>query len=214
MRYFLFFFGLAVLAVMLVAGKRGGTSTKPPLELFPDMDRQPKLRPQAPNAFFPDGASSRLPVAGTVARGVPYEDNEINTGKIPGTTNWVADMPIEVTQELMRRGRDRYDIFCAACHGAVGDGRGITSNYGMGATASLHDNRVIHLEDGDIFNTITHGKNLMGAYGSRIAIQDRWAIIAYVRALQRSRLAYLEEVPAEERDPLTNPLPPGAAPQN
>jgi len=213
MRYFLFLFGLTVLAVMLIAGKRGDTTRRPPIELFPDMDRQPKLRPQAGNDFFADGLSSRLPVAGTVARGMPYEENEVTSGKIPGTTNWVATIPLPVTAEMMRRGQERYQIYCSPCHGAVGDGKGITSKYGMGATANLHDNRVVHLEDGDIYNTVTHGKNLMGGYGSRLSVEDRWAVIAYVRALQHSRLAYLEDVPPAQRDQLTNPMPPGAGAQ-
>ena len=210
MRYFLFFFGLVVLAVMLVAGKRGDVSRKPPMELFPDMDRQPKLRPQDQNSFFQNGLSSRLPVAGTVSRGTPFADTPENTGKIPGTTNWVEIMPVPVTHELMARGQNRYDIYCAPCHGRVGDGKGITSKYGMLATANLHDARISKLTDGEIFNTITHGKNLMGSYSGVTSANDRWAIIAYVRALQLSRLAKLEDVPAAERELLTKPLPPGA----
>ena len=214
MRYFLFFFGLAVLAVMLVAGKRGDLSRRPPLELFPDMDRQPKLRPQDRNTFFKDGFSSRLPVAGTVARGTPFADTAENSGKIPGTTNWVEIVPLPVTHELMTRGQTRYNIYCAPCHGRVGDGKGITSKYGMLVTANLHDQRIVAMTAGEIFNTITHGKNLMGAYSGVTSIEDRWAIIAYLRALQLSRLAKLEDVPVEDRERLTNPLPPGAAPQN
>jgi len=214
MRYFFFFFGLAVLAVMLVAGKRGDFSRRPPLELFPDMDRQPKLRPQEPNRFFPDGLSSRLPVAGTLARGAPYRDDPVTTGKIQGTTNWVDTIPVPVTYALMQRGQELFQIHCAVCHGAVGDGKGITSKYGMLVTANLHDPRLIRMSDGEIYNTITYGKNTMAPYGSQVSGPDRWAILTYVRALQRSRLAYLEDVPAEERQKLTNPLPPGAAAQN
>lgn len=213
MRYFLFFFGLTVLVVMLIAGKRGDFSRRPPMELFPDMDRQPKLRPQEPNRFFSDGFSSRLPVAGTVARGWPVEDTPVNTGKIKGTTNWVETIPIPLSYALMQRGQERFQIHCAVCHGAVGDGKGITSKYGMLITANLHDPRLVRMTDGEIFNTITHGKNTMGAYGANTTVPDRWAIVAYVRALQRSRLAYLEDVPVERREKLTSPLPPGAAAQ-
>ena len=88
MRYFLLVFGVTVIAVMVVAGKRGDMSRRPPIELFPDMDRQPKLRPQAANSFFKDGLSSQQPVAGTIARGSAYQDSPENTGKISGTTNW------------------------------------------------------------------------------------------------------------------------------
>lgn len=213
MRYFVLIFGIMVAAVIFVAGKRGDMSRKPPIELFPDMDRMPKLRPQAPNRFFADGLSSRLPVAGTVARGSAFEETPANTGKMTGTTNWVESIPMPVTETLLKRGRDRYTINCAPCHSDVGDGKGITTKYGMIAVANFHDPRLVKIADGEIFNTITYGKNLMGAYGSQVSIADRWAIIAYLRALQRSRLAVLEDVPAELRDKFTKPLPPGPLPK-
>jgi mono/diheme cytochrome c family protein len=98
----------------------------------------------------------------------------------------------------------------------AGDGKGITTKYGMAVIADLHDGRqrkVIQQADGEIFNTITYGKTLMGAYGANVGIEDRWAIIAYVRALQRSRLASLDDVPSDRRAELTKPLPPAAAPK-
>jgi mono/diheme cytochrome c family protein len=126
---------------------------------------------------------------------MPYQDTPINTGRISGTTNWVETNPIELTVERMKRGQQRYNIHCLPCHGASGDGKGITSKYGMVAVANFHDARLVSMTDGEIFNTITHGKNLMGSYGANINIEDRWAVIGYVRALQRSRLATLDEVP-------------------
>jgi mono/diheme cytochrome c family protein len=199
MRYFLTGFFVLVLAVVAVAGFRGEKSTKPPIELFPDMDRQPKLRPQVPNGFFANGMSSQLPVPGTVARGAAYEDNPMNTGKETGTTNFVEHLPVKITAELLARGQQRYQINCAPCHSAVGDGKGITSKYGILNAVSLHDPRIVKMADGEIFNTITHGKNTMGAYGANVVINDRWAIIAYVRALQRSRLGDLADVPADQQ---------------
>src|SRR5688572_32060613 len=100
MRYFLLIFGLAIVTVMLIAGKRGDISRKPPIEVFPDMDRMPKLRPQAANSFFKNGMSSQLPVAGTVARGSAWQDVPANTGKDPGTTNWVMNIPVSVNEQL------------------------------------------------------------------------------------------------------------------
>jgi mono/diheme cytochrome c family protein len=208
MRYFLLLFGLSILAVMLIAGKRGDISRKPPLEVFPDMDRQPKLRPQAANGFFANGLSSQLPVPGTVARGSAYEDNAINTGKIPGTTNWVVNIPVPVTEQLLKRGQERYGIYCAVCHSAAGDGKGITGKYGMVAMANFHDPRIVKMPDGELFTVITYGRNLMGPYAGQIPIEDRWAIIAYVRALQRSRLAILEDVPADQRGDLQRSMAP------
>lgn len=212
-RYLFLVFGLTAVVIMLVAGKRGDFSRRPPIEVFPDMDRQPKLRPQTATDAFPDGLTSRLPIEGTIARDYPWEDNAINTGKVPGTTNYVATIPIPVTQELMLRGRDRFQINCAPCHGPEGDGKGITTKFGMSVIASLHDaasRKVVQQSDGEIFNTISNGKLLMGPYAANITIKDRWAIVAYVRALQRSHLASLEDVSADERDALAKTLPPTA----
>lgn len=215
MRYFLLAFVLTAVLIMGLAGRRGSMSRKPPLEVFPDMDRQPKLRPQTVNAFFKDKMSSQLPVPGTIARGTMFEDTIFTTGKIPGSTNWVETNALAITATLMARGQERFNINCSPCHGAAGDGKGITTKFGMGIIADLHDakppRRVPQQPDGEIFNTITYGKSQMGPYGANISIEDRWAIIAYLRALQRSHLASLEDVPDEQREILTKPLPPGAA---
>ncbi|HEY2980918.1 MAG TPA: cytochrome c [Anaerolineales bacterium] len=211
MRYFLLVFGLVVIAVMVVAGKRGDMSRRPPIELFPDMDRQPKLRPQEANSFFKDGLSSQQPVAGTIARGSPWQDSPENTGKIPATTNWVQTIPFPVTAQLLKRGQERFNISCAPCHGAQGDGKGITTRFGMTTIGDLHDavNRKVPQQfDGEIFNTISYGKQLMQGYAANITIQDRWAIVAYVRALQLSHLASTNDVPADQRAALLRPLPP------
>ncbi len=195
MRYVLLAFTLIVLLVVSIAGCRGSFSRRPPIELFPDMVRQPKVRPQTPDPVFADGRGSRLPVAGTVARGQPFEDTPYHTGRIPGTTNFVETLPVPVTAELLKRGQERYTIHCAVCHGAGGDGKGIIAKYQMAGMANFHDKRLVGLPDGDLFNTITYGKTLMQPYGANVDIADRWAIVAYVRALERSRLASLEDVP-------------------
>lgn len=200
MRYFLAAFALLVALTVGVLGFRGDLKRKPPLEIFPDMKRQPKLRPQTTAGFFADGMSSRHFVPGTIARGTAYADTPANTGRLPGSlTNFVDAIPLPVTEEFMARGRQRYEINCLPCHGPLGDGKGVTSKLGMAVVANLHDKRLVLMPDGEIFNTITHGKNLMGAYGANITIEDRWAVVAYVRALQRSRLALLDEVPAASR---------------
>ena len=202
MRYFLLLFAFAVATVMVVAGKRGDLSRRPPIYLFPDMKIQPKLRPQTANEFYGDGLSSQLPVPGTVARGSAYEESPVNTGRLPGTTNFVADLPVPVTEVLLARGQERFNISCAVCHGALGDGKGTPAKLGMTVIGDLHDakaRKVPQQPDGEIFNTISNGKGLMGGYAGLISIADRWAIVAYVRALQRSRLASLEDVPAEMR---------------
>lgn len=200
MRIFLFIFVMVIATVFFVAGKQGDTSRKPPIEIFDDMVRQDKFRPQQPNAFFANGRTSQRFVEGAVARGSAYEDVPVNTGRVSGRTNFVDVIPVKVDEKLMARGGDRYAISCKVCHGALGDGNGITKQLGMAVVANLHDPRIVTMPDGEIFNTITHGKNLMGGYGANISIQDRWAIVAYVRALQRSQLGVISEVPESQRE--------------
>jgi len=212
MRYFMAGFLLCCVVVVSIAGFRGDKTRRPPIELFPDMDRQPKLRPQTHNNFFPDQLSSRLQVEGTVPRGkpvvvegreiYPFEDNPLNTGRVPGTTNFVETIPLPLSEQLLARGQQRYTINCAPCHGAGGDGKGITSKYNMLAMANFHDARLVKMPDGEIFNAITYGKTLMGPYGPNITITDRWAIVAYVRALERGWLASLDDVPEALRPSL------------
>lgn len=206
MRYFLLIFLLCALGVVAVAGKRGQTSRRTPIELFPDMNRQPKLRPQTTSAFFADGKSSRLPVAGTIAwEDNHYQDLPVNTGRAPGTTNFVDVLgtDVQVDEKLLARGQQRFNINCSPCHGAQGDGNGITKRIkAMGTVGNLHDQRIVKLTDGEIFNTITYGKNLMGGYGANISVEDRWAIVAYLRSLQLSQLGSIDDVPEPMRGSL------------
>jgi len=219
MRYFLLLYVLMIAGVVGICGLRGSHSHRPQIELFPDMVRQNKVRPQTPSEFFPDEHASRLIPVGTVPRGgpyviggeelkvdgkpvYPYEDSPVNTGQIVGTTNWLPLSPVPLSRQLLERGQQRYQINCLPCHGPDGDGKGITSKYGLVGMPSFHDQRLINMGDGEIFNTITHGKNQMGAYGPNVTVEDRWAVIAYVRVLQRSQLATLEEVPESYRSTL------------
>jgi mono/diheme cytochrome c family protein len=197
-------------AIVGIAGFRGGPARKPPIEIFPDMNRQLKLRPMEANSFFTNGVSSQLPPPGTIARSEPiqtiagpvysFEDAPVNTGRVTGTTNFVEINPLPVTGELLQRGRERFDIYCAPCHGRLGDGNGITKKLGlMPAVANLHDPRIVTMTDGEIFNTITHGKSTMAAYGPLMPAEDRWAVIAYLRALQLSWLGSTNDLtPAQQ----------------
>jgi hypothetical protein len=110
-------------------------------------------------------------------------------------TQWGTGIPFEVTPAIMQRGAERYTINCAVCHGATGQGNGITSKYGLNGIANLHQQRIRDMADGEIFNTITWGKNTMMSYGANVQVPDRWAIICYLRALQRSQNATLGDVP-------------------
>jgi mono/diheme cytochrome c family protein len=210
MRYFLVILLASGLAATGILGLRGSHFRQPPLYIFPDMEWQLKLRPQKPNGFFPNGLSSQLPVPGTIARGTPlqtvsgpvypYEDAPVNTGRLTGTTNFLENNPLPVTGQLLQRGRQGFTINCSPCHGQLADGNGITKKLGaMLVVADIHDKRIVEMADGELFYVITNGRNLMQPYGPNITVADRWAIIAYLRALQLSRLATIEELPQELR---------------
>jgi mono/diheme cytochrome c family protein len=236
-RGFLVIFLLCTIAILAVFGFRGQKGTQPPTEVFPDMVRQMKVRAQAPLELFADGRGPRLPVAGTVPFGYempqpkttvtppvvagekPEEAHTLvafsagtdyyNTGKMGD--QWGTGIPIPVTPELMERGQQRFDITCAMCHGATAAGNGIVKQHGLATVVSLQDERIRKMSDGEIFNTITHGKNTMMAYGPNIIVPDRWAIVAYLRALQRSQNATMADVPEDHRAELEKPASPPPA---
>lgn len=210
MRYFLVIFAVCVAAVIAIAGRRGTHFRKTPLYIFPDMRLQLKLEPQKPNDFFKNGTSSQLPPPGTVARSkpimvagrpvYPFEDSPVLTGFVPGTTNFVATNPFPITEQLLHRGQERFNIYCSPCHGREADGNGITKKLGVMMTvANLQDPRIVKYADGEIFYVITHGRNTMMPYGPNVPAEDRWAIIAYLRALQLSHLGTIDDVPQGER---------------
>jgi mono/diheme cytochrome c family protein len=238
LRGFFLIFILIGVAIVAVFGFRGQKSTGSPIEVFPDMVRQMKVRAQAPLAFFADGRGSRPPVQGTVpigyempkpnsaaSPGAPPVPSELNvrmhTGFSEGTdyfntgkmgTNWGDGFPLPVNGDLMERGKQRFNINCSACHGYTAAGNGITKQYGLTTVVSLQDERIRKMSDGEIFNTITNGKNTMMAYGPNVSVTDRWAIIAYLRALQRSQNATEKDVPADKRAELDKP-PPAPSPE-
>ena len=208
MRYVLIGIAMMVFLVVSLAGFRGDISRKAPIELIADMDRQPKLRPLEPNSFFANGMSSQPLVKGTVRQSeaipladgsdvYPFEtEHPAVSGLQTGTTNAVANIPLEVSMGLMERGREKYTISCVPCHGGQGDGNGVVKYFGISAIKSLHDPDVVKQSDGDIYRTITWGKGVMKGYANTLSIEDRWAIVAYARALQLSRLGTEDEVPA------------------
>lgn len=183
----------ACVLLVSILGFRGQTFTQPPIDIFPEwafpsMEHQPKLRPQGHSAFFADGRADRTPPARTVARGMLREDDHLYRGKDASgafTKGFPAGLAIDA--KFLQRGREQYQIYCAPCHGTTGDGKGITSRYGMGATPTYHDDRLRTMPDGEIYNTITNGKNTMFSYADKLIPEDRWAVVAYVRALQRAQ---------------------------
>ncbi len=236
--FFLIFF-LTGIAMVAFLGFRGQHSSGSPIELFPDMVRQPRGRAQAPLAFFSDNRFARAPIVGTVPLGYEFPKSQTNSTSAPnapanephaafgfsqGTdyyntgkmgNNWGTGIPMEVNAQLMERGRQRFNITCAMCHGATAAGDGITKQYGLATVVTLQDDRIRKMADGEIFNTITNGKNTMMPYGPNVVVADRWAIICYLRALQRSQNTTVNDVPAEHRADLDKPAEtkPAASPE-
>lgn len=193
MRVYLFLTLLLVIAVVTIFGTRGMRNARTPIEIFPDMDHQPYVKAQVPSDFFADGRAARMPVEGTINRSQPMAADYYGTGKIGD--RWGTGIPIEITMKDMMRGQERFNINCAVCHGKAGHGDGIVKEYGLATIVTLQDERIRTMADGEIFNTITHGKNTMGAYGANVSVDDRWRIIAYLRALQMSQGTELAKLP-------------------
>ena len=215
MRYAYYTLAFLCLLTISVMGFRGMTSVRTPIEIFPDMKRQAKFKPQAASQFFGDGRADRLPVPGTVPHGRTTDvDSDKNdnaaflraddfryAGKA-ADGSFARGFPFEVTKEKILRGQNRFQIYCQPCHGALGDGQGITKQYGMIATPSYHDDRLRSMAEGEIFNTITNGKNTMSSYADKLTPDDRWAVITYVRTLQRAHHGSIDDVPLDHRGEL------------
>lgn len=216
MRFAYYTLAFAVVLLLSVMGYRGMVSTRPPIELFPDMDHQGKYKPQAESKFFADGRADRPQVAGTVpyGRGPGGADSgaivqdpaflradDVHYAGKNADGSFARGFPaaLEINDAFIRKGQGRYQIYCAPCHGALGDGNGITKSYGMVATPTYHDDRLRGMPEGEIFNTITNGKNTMFPYADKLSPDERWAVVAYVRALQRAHHATIDDVPLEQR---------------
>lgn len=184
---------------------RGRTFTSPPLEIFPDMKRQYKLKPQRENTFFADGRNERPTPAGAVATipenlapqmptPVYISDEVVATGK-NADGSFHRGIPAPVTLEYLQEGRKKFEIYCTACHGYVGRGDGVTQPLGMPTTADLHQARILEMPEGEIFNTVTNGKGQMLGYKNRMNTLERWQVVAYLRALQASQNVPMEALP-------------------
>lgn len=189
---------LVALAGLALSACRGQPSTDPPIHPVPDMRVQPKVRPEAASAVFADGKGMRTPVEGTVAQGRLNADEAFHTGRT--AEGFVAKAPVEVTEATLKRGQERFNIYCAACHDRTGGGRGMTVQRGFPPPVDLTGERVRGLADGEIFDVATHGVRNMPSYAVQVPEADRWAIVTWIRVLQRSQHASPADVPAERRD--------------
>ena len=204
-----------ILFLFVVAGALAGCGLRPegntpPLQVHPDMDNQQKFKAQSANTFYADGRSNRAALPGTIAFGKLQEDDILSTGK-DASGGLIKNNPVPVTEALLKRGQERFNINCSVCHGRLGEGNGIIKIKSQGALvpANLQDSRLREIQDGHIFDVITHGIRTMQPLGGNIPVSDRWAIVAYVRALQRSQNANVKDVAAgadiKAQDPSATP---------
>ena len=180
---------------LLLTSCRGQISEKPPIHPNMNMDQQDRKEAQEENRFFEDGRSMREPVQGTVARGL-LKDNVALYEGLDNKGNMIASNPLELTKSFLYRGKDRYEVFCTPCHGITGDGQGIimTGRYGYVPAPTFHQDRLREVPDGEIYSAIHNGVRTMPSYSSQITVEDRWAIVAYVRALQESQNATKDDL--------------------
>lgn len=162
-----------------------------------DMHDQPRYKPLGRSDFFEDGRAARPLVPGTVARGQLKDDEHLYTGKVAGVL--VDALPFPLTGDVLTRGRERHAIYCAPCHGEVGRGDGMVVRRGYRRPSSFHEDRLRSQPAGYFFDVISQGFGAMPDYAAQIAVRDRWAIVAYIRALQLSQNARIEDVPPEKR---------------
>jgi len=181
---------------LLLMSCRGQLSEKPPISPQQNMMFQDRFNAQEENEFFANNMAMRPPVEGTVARGKLRQNSALYQGR-DENGDFVTEIPFEVTRSFLYRGKERYDIYCTPCHGKIGDGQGIimTGQYGYVPAPSYHRQASYDMPDGQFYSAITEGIRSMPAYNTQIKVEDRWAIVAYIRALQRS-----QNVPREELD--------------
>lgn len=218
MKYFFLSYLFVIAIVVSAFGFRGSKSELPPLEIIPDMDHQAKVKYQVGTEFFADGRGARLPVKGTLPMGfeIPaiaavdaigpkakparvaftsglgyYDTGKVGDFYGDGLPEEITSDPSVFNAEFIKRGEQRYNINCAICHGTSGNGKGVTSKYGILTAFNFQQpghldpaNAAAYRADGAIFDVITNGKGLMGGYGGNITLRDRWAIVAYIRSLQ------------------------------
>ncbi len=190
-------FALTVLALVLsLACTKGLPSNKPPIHIIRDMFNQPRYNPQAESKFFTNGAAMREPVPGTLMRGENWTDSIYFYG-MDSQGNYVKQSPVPTSMDLLMRGQERFNIDCSPCHSRLGDGKGIVVQHGFLPPPSFHSDRIRNFPDGEFFDVISNGVRNMPSYGAQVRISDRWAIVAYIRALQLSQNAPLEDVPEE-----------------
>ena len=186
--------GLAI----AVSACRGQPSEEAPFHLVPDMDHQPKFKAMSANSFFADGRSMRPLVEGTLAQGQLHEDDGPYTGKSPDGA-FLTRIPYTVDEALLARGEQRFNIYCTPCHDKTGSGNGLVIKHGYPLPVNLASDHTKGLKDGELFDIASNGVRNMPGYRTQIPAADRWAIISWVRVIQRSQNAKMDDVPADKK---------------
>lgn len=193
--------GVAVVVVALL-GWRGLASEKPPVQFWDDMADQAKWKPQGTTSFHADGRVGRVPVEGTVPWGQDPAAPDPTHAQVRAELYALERGPLPVDRTLLARGKEVYATFCLLCHGAAGDGQGVTTRYGMNNPPAYTLERLRTATDGYLFKIITEGKGQMAPLAGRIPVEDRWAAVAWLRVLMRAGHATLEDVPEAARTEL------------
>jgi mono/diheme cytochrome c family protein len=189
---------LLMLAAIFALSACNGIQRDPPIIVWWDMKRQPKFRTEGETGLFADGRNTRYPPEDTVAQGSPIENTAFNTG-MDGQM-YVGKNPVPVTAALIHQGQFRFNTYCSPCHDRTGQGKGLVPQHApQWQPANLTDDRIVDMADGEIFNVITNGRRTMPPYQYQVVTADRWAIIAYVRVLQRAAHSTIADVPEDQR---------------
>jgi len=193
-----YYLPLLLISALSIAGCRGTISEKPPVHPQQNMDFQDYYEAQEKNVFFADNRAMRDPVEGTIPRGKWKDNSELHYGKSPDG-DFISKIPVNVSKAFIHRGKEQYEIFCTPCHGSTGIGNGIVVDFGLVPPTSYHIDRLREIEDGYLYNVVVNGVRSMYGYGSQIPdVEDRWAIVAYIRALQTSQNATESDIPADK----------------
>jgi mono/diheme cytochrome c family protein len=186
---------LLLLSALFLIGCARQTTRNSPIVIFPDMDYQHRYEPQGESGFYGDKRSSRVPVAGTVSFGSLAHQDPVQAGVVNG--QYIGKNPVTVDADLLALGQKRFNTYCAPCHDQAGQGRGVVGQRALWIPTNLHEDRVKNFNDGELYNVITNGRRSMPSYRFQVVENDRWAIVAYVRALQRTTSGTVSDVPQE-----------------
>jgi mono/diheme cytochrome c family protein len=184
---------MALSLAATIVGCQGMPSEKPPIHVNPNMDWQDRFNAQEVNPFFEDNRADRQPIDGTVSRGNLQADLAFYQG-VDDNGNFVDKIPATVSAAMIKRGKERFNIYCSMCHGGTGVGNGIITNYGIVPPPSFYDERIVNMPDGEIYSAIYNGVRTMSSYRHQIPVEDRWAIVSYIRTLQRSNAVSEQEL--------------------